>query len=51
MPDGDDYRTCPQCGLDCEPVLFDSAGAGVRVSFICPTHGVHTVVDPFADCR
>lgn len=51
MPDGDDYRTCPRCGLDCEPVPFDSAGAGVRVSFICPTHGVHTVVDPFADSR
>lgn len=51
MPDGNDYRTCPQCGLDCEPVPFDSAGAGIRVSFICPAHGVHTVVDPFADTR
>lgn len=51
MPDGDDYRTCPQCGRDCEPVPFDSGGDGVRVPFICPIHGVHTVVDPFADTR
>lgn len=49
--DGDDYRTCPQCGLDCEPTPFDSGGDGIRVSFICPAHGVHTVVDPFADTR
>ena len=51
MPDGDDYRTCPQCGLDCEPVPFDSAGAAIRVSFTCSAHGAHTVVDPFADTR
>lgn len=51
MPDGDDYRTCPQRGRDCEPVPFDSGGDGVRVPFICPIHGVHTVVDPFADTR
>lgn len=51
MPDRDDYRTCPQCGLDCEPVPFDSAGVGIRVSFICPAHGIHTVVDPFTDSR
>lgn len=51
MPHGDDYRTCSQCGLDCEPAPFDSAGTGIRVSFIRPVHGVHTVVDPFADTR
>ena len=45
------YRTCPECGRDCEPVPFDVSGQGIRVSMICPLHGVHTVVDPFEGNR
>lgn len=40
------YRTCPECGAGCGPEPFDT-DQGVRISFSCPEHGVHTVVDPF----
>lgn len=45
------YRTCPECGRGCEPVPFDAEARGIRVSFICPLHGVHTVIDPFEGSR
>jgi len=45
------YRTCADCGRDCEPVPFTTASEGIRISFICPIHGVHTVVDPFEGDR
>jgi hypothetical protein len=45
------YRTCPQCGRDCEPVPFAVEGKGARVSMICPLHGVHAVIDPFEGSR
>lgn len=54
MDDGagdDQYRTCPECRRDCEPVPFTTDDGHVRVSFICPVHGVHTVIDPFEDVR
>lgn len=42
------YRTCAECGADCEPEPFDaSAGDGIRIAFSCPEHGVHSIVDPF----
>ena len=44
------YRTCPECGADCEPELFDT-DAGVRIAFVCADHGVHSVVDPFDGSR
>lgn len=44
------YRTCAHCGRDCEPVPFET-DTGMRISFICPLHGVHTVIDPFEDVR
>jgi hypothetical protein len=44
------YRACPQCRRDCEPVPFQ-IDEGLWISFICPLHGVHTVVDPFSDSR
>lgn len=45
--DGDEaYRTCSQCGRDCEPEPVPSH-AGMRIAFVCPVDGVHTVVDPF----
>ncbi len=51
-PDGDEqYRACANCGRDCEPIPFEIPGGGVRISFICPIHGIHTVVDPFEDDR
>ncbi|MBP1325054.1 hypothetical protein JOF28_000286 [Leucobacter exalbidus] len=52
VPKNDGYRTCPECGGDCEPdVAAGAAGMGVRIAFICPEHGVHSVVDPFEDRR
>ncbi|MDP3949511.1 hypothetical protein [Microbacterium sp.] len=44
------YRTCPKCGRDCEPIPF-ATDQGMRLSFICPLHGVHTVIDPFEGAR
>jgi len=43
------YRTCPECGRDCEPVPFSVGGDGVRVSMICPIHGAQAVIDPFEE--
>lgn len=40
------HRTCPECGRDCEPVPFEVDNR-MRISFVCPLHGVHTVIDPF----
>lgn len=48
----EEYRTCAECGADCEPEPFDAGeGQGVRIAFACPAHGVHSVVDPFEDSR
>lgn len=44
------YRSCAECGRDCEPEPFASA-EGIRISFFCVIHGVHTVIDPFEDLR
>ncbi|GEB21942.1 hypothetical protein BAU01nite_06750 [Brevibacterium aurantiacum] len=46
------YRTCADCGRDCPPEPFDAGeGQGIRIAFACPTHGVHSVVDPFEGKR
>ena len=51
-PANEEYRTCAECGSDCEPEPFDvGKGQGVRIAFGCPTHGVHSVVDPFESKR
>lgn len=51
-PANEEYRTCAECGADCEPEPFDvGKGQGVRIAFRCPTHGVHSVVDPFEGKR
>jgi hypothetical protein len=44
------YRTCPTCGADCppEPIEFDG---GFRIAFVCPEHGVHSVIDPLEGTR
>lgn len=42
----EEYRTCAECGRDCEPEIFDVEGSA-RISFVCPGHGVHAIVDPF----
>lgn len=44
------YRTCADCGTDCEPEPFPT-DLGIRIAFACPTHGVHSVVDPFEGRR
>lgn len=46
------YRTCAECGHDCDPEPFDAGqGQGIRIAFLCPVHGAHSVVDPFEDLR
>lgn len=47
-PKDQSYRTCSECGGDCYPDTSAGAdGMGVRIAFVCPKHGVHSVVDPF----
>ena len=45
------YRTCSECGGDCVPEPSGADGLGVRVMWVCPQHGVHSAVDPFAHLR
>ncbi|WP_299304476.1 hypothetical protein [uncultured Brachybacterium sp.] len=51
VPTDDSYRTCSQCGGDCYPEPTAIDGLGVRIAFVCPEHGVHSVIDPFEDKR
>lgn len=48
--DDESYRTCSECGRDCEPEPVPT-DMGMRIAFTCPDHGVHAVVDPFDGCR
>ena len=49
VPTGDGYRMCSVCGADCEPdPTFGSDEHGARIVFVCPEHGVESLVDPFA---
>ena len=51
-PADEEYRTCGERGADCEPEPFDAGeGQGVRIALACPTHGVHSVVDPLEGKR
>ncbi|MFV0433622.1 MAG: hypothetical protein ACK5LO_06570 [Leucobacter sp.] len=56
------YRTCTEpvdlpgggqgkCGADCDPEPLDGGAEGTRIAFLCPEHGLHSVVDPFEDKR
>lgn len=46
------YRTCAECGRDCDPDPSAGAdGIGARIAWVCPVHGVHSVTDPFEDLR
>lgn len=58
----DGYRTCSKpvelsgggtapCGRDCEPEDTGADGIGARLAFVCPEHGLHSVVDPFEHLR
>lgn len=47
----DGYKTCSACGGDCEPEPTGAAGLGVRVAFVCPEHGLHSIIDPFEGRR
>lgn len=52
VPTSDDYRTCSVCGDNCEPNPdFSSDDAGVRIAFICPHHGIQSLMDPFESMR
>lgn len=51
VPADEEYRTCAECGGDCVPEHAALDGSGVRIAFVCPEHGVHSVVDPFEDKR
>lgn len=44
------HRTCAECGRDCQPEPFESDNE-LRIAFVCPEHGVHSVVDPFEGKR
>lgn len=50
-PEDASYRTCTECGGDCEPEPTAIDGLGVRIVFVCPEHGAQNIVDPFADKR
>lgn len=42
------YRTCTVCGTDCQPDQgFSSDEIGVRIGFVCPEHGINSIVNPF----
>ncbi|UOQ58767.1 hypothetical protein MUN78_08105 [Leucobacter allii] len=48
----DDYRTCSVCGGNCEPdPKFVSDEHCARIAFMCPEHGVQSLVDSFEDHR
>ncbi len=52
VPTSDEYRTCAVCGGDCEPdPSFGSDEQGARIAFVCPEHGVQSLVDPFEGLR
>lgn len=50
-PTDQSYRTCSECGRDCMPEPTPIEGHGMRIAFVCPEHGVHSVVDPFEGKR
>lgn len=51
-PTDQGYRTRSECGSDCEPDHSISVeGQGTRIAFVCPDHGVQSIVDPFEDQR
>lgn len=45
------FWNCVECGRECVPELNWADGHGVRIVYVCPQHGVHSVVDPFEDMR
>lgn len=51
-PEDESYRMCAEFGRDRHPDQNVSAdGLGLRIAFVCPEHGVHSVIDPFEDKR
>lgn len=52
VPSSDAYRTCGECGNDCEPdTSVGVDGLGVRIAFVCREHGVQSNIDPFEEQR
>lgn len=52
VPADNDYRTCSVCGGDCErDPTFGSDEHGARIAFMCPQHGLQSLVEPFEGRR
>lgn len=51
VPGDESYRTCSECGGDCEPDPTISEYAGSRITFVNREHGAQSVVDPFQNVR
>lgn len=52
IPKDQRYRTCGECGKVCTPDTgLSTDGHGVRITYVCPDHRVHSIVDPFQDMR
>lgn len=52
VPVDDSYRTCSVCSDDCEPdVSFGSDQHEARIAYVCPQHGMQSLVDPFEGRR
>lgn len=43
------HRTCSSCGEDCVPEALVDCTYGARIAFVCAAHGVHSIVEPFAE--
>lgn len=46
-PEDETYRTCEECGGDCTPEILGAEGESSRFVFVCPEHGVQSVINPF----
>ena len=52
VPVDDSYRTCTQCGGDCEPDIgFGSDEHGARIAFVCREHGIQSLINQFEGRR
>ncbi len=50
-PGDEGYRTCSECGGDCDPEPSTLDGLGFRIVFVCSQHGPQSIADPFQDSR
>ena len=50
-PTSDHYRTYRVCGGDGSPADMSDDEHSARIAFVCPEHGVQSLVDTFEDLR